>query len=84
MNVEDYEKMLSIPISEGRLYINEHFVCDCYPFVSDGEENYNARMYWDDESKALCYEIYRVSDRVRGCATGGRMESLQWDLIIKR
>lgn len=84
----DWSDMLSIPLSDGtRLQIGECFtVEDRYPFFSDGYENYNARLCWDDDEKAMWYDIYAVSDRVRGCAFGGNVgkDEIDWAKIRRR
>lgn len=82
------EEMLSIPLRDGtRLQIGECFtVSGCYPFFSNGHENYNAQLLWDDHRKSLWYDIYRVSERVRGCACGGSVgkDDIDWSKIVRR
>jgi hypothetical protein len=83
-----HEEMLSIPLHDGtRLKIGECFtVLDEYPFFSEGKENYNAELCWDDNGKMLFYDIYPVSDRVRGGACGGSIgqDELDWSKICRR
>lgn len=79
---------LSIPLHDGtRLQIGDCFtVEDRYPFFSDGNENYNARLCWDDDEKTMWYDIYPISDRVRGCAVGGGVgkDEIEWSKIRRR
>lgn len=81
-----YDKAMSIPLRDGsRLKVGECFVEeDSYPFFSAGYENYNAELYWCDESKSLLYDIYRVSDRVSGNTCGGIIDDLNLDRIVQR
>ena len=86
MNQDEMAEMLSIPLIDGtRLQIGDCLTVNgCYPFFSDGEENYNAEVCWCDDSKSMFYDIYRVSDRVRGCACGGSFEELPFNQIERR
>lgn len=81
-----YDDAMSIPLSDGtRLKVGEAFaVKDEYPFFSDGLENYNATLEWDDESKQLFYDIYKVSDRVSGRACGGTVDDIEWENVVRR
>jgi len=83
---EGYASMLSISLADGtRLKLGDCFTVDgVYPFFSDADENYNAEVCWDDDSKAMFYDIYPVSDRVRGAACGGSFEDIPRDQIQRR
>ena len=83
----DFANMLSLPLADGtRLQLGDCFtLTDQYPFFSaDGLENYNARLCWCDKSKSMRYDIYPVSDRVRGCALGGGVDEIDWGKIQRR
>lgn len=82
----DYDNAMSIPLSDGsRLKIGEWFVEEgSYPFFCDGHENYNAKLCWDDQSKAVVYEMYPVSDRVSGDVCNGTVDDLDFENIVRR
>lgn len=85
--IERITELLSIPLADGStLKIGDCFtVTDCYPFFSDGNENYNAEVCWCSESYRLFYDVYPVSDRVRGAACGGSFdEDLPISQIVRR
>ena len=86
MNYEELRKMVSIPLKDGtRLDIGECFtVEDEYPFFSLGYENYNAELSWCDNSKSLWFDLYKVSNRVRGCAGGMSVDDIDWNKIRRR
>ncbi len=83
---ERLENILSIPLADGtRLHVGECFTIeDCYPFFSDGLENYNAKLMWDDEVKVIWYRIYPVSDRVRGIACDQDISHIEDSEVLKR
>lgn len=83
---EAYDKAMSIPLRDGsRLKVGECFTEEnSYPFFSDGHENYNAKLYWDDEEKSIFYDLYPVSNRVMGRACGGTVGELNLELIVRR
>lgn len=76
----------SIPLNDGSLLqVGECFtVEDTYPFFSEGYENYNARLCWDDEAYCFWYDVYPVSERVAGRACGGNLEGIERGLIRRR
>lgn len=84
--VEELENMLSIKLDDGSyLKIGDCFtVINEYPFFNGDNENYNAEVCWDDDSKTLYYEIYPVSKRVVGCATGGTFDNVDITKIKRR
>ena len=84
--VERLRGMLSIPLADGgRLQIGDCFtVEDHYPFFSNGYENYNAQLMWDNDIKTMWYAIYRVSDRVSGRACSGSIEDLEGLVFLRR
>lgn len=82
----DKDEMLSIPLKDGtRLRIGECFtVEDWHPFFSDGKENYNAKLVWDNAEKCMYYSIYPISDRVKRIVFVGRVNEIPWRKIRRR
>ena len=56
------------------LYDGDIILARVYPFVSDGLVNYHAKICYSEREFAWYYDIFPVSDRVRGCACGGTLE----------
>jgi len=60
------------------------FYCDQYPFVRDGNINYNGLIEYVEHPSFMgwYYDLFPVSDRVRGSACGSGMPDLEGlDLI---
>ena len=55
------------------IFKGDVLVSDDYPFWSDGQCNYRGVVDWFERDACWYLDLYVVSDRVRGGATGGML-----------
>lgn len=53
-----------------KIYYEDIFASEKYPFTSNGERNYLAIVRWFDDASAFGCEIIKVSNRISGISDG--------------
>ena len=52
------------------IYLGDILTCDIYPFKDNGKPNYNAEVYWDENSLQFCIRFCCVNREKRGISDG--------------
>ncbi|MGL5328880.1 MAG: YopX family protein [Peptostreptococcaceae bacterium] len=52
------------------IYEGDILTCDYYPFKDDGKPNYNAEVFWSEDSLQFCIQLHCVNPNKRGISDG--------------